>query len=276
MSTTTSSLSSTQETHAPAPFPVEGSPHGIQTTLFGHVASIGRASYRSNYAYLWQSEPATIAKHEWRVCVVEITDGHYAKCRDHVLEYRSSQQAAWKPQYEWPGYNCDKGGCGLPYQSNLLFKKHWGHIEEMKSTGRSWADGSAAEQRACSRAAPSAGVHCPPQRVASERDFLTIPADHEFQIVVMNPPFSRGLDMVHVTRALDHLAPGGCLVSVMSTGWQSATTAKPRAFRELVAHWQAEVETLPEGTFATSGTDIATTLLTFRSPSPGDHHSPVQ
>lgn len=177
MSTVSSPIVTTEAT-APAPFPMEGTTAGIQTSLFGQPAELGRASYRSNYAYLWQSEPATIGSNAWRVCVVEIADGHYAKCRDHVLEYRPSQHAAWKPQYEWPGYDCDKGGCGLPYQSNLHFKKHWGHIEELKASGRSWADGSAAEQRACSRAVPSAAVLQPPQRVAfapGERHAITLP-----------------------------------------------------------------------------------------------------
>lgn len=119
-------------------------------------------------------------------------------------------------------------------------------------------------------AAAAARSQAQPNVTVSERDFLTVPAGQDYQVIVMNPPFSRGLDIVHVTRALDHLAPSGRLVTVMSTSWQTAQTAKPRAFRELIAHWQADVETLPAGMFSSSGTDIATTLLTFRSPSPGD------
>ena len=40
-------------------------------------------------------------------------------------------------------------------------------------------------------------------------DFMARPIECRFDIIVMNPPFGRGADMAHVTRALEFLRPGG-------------------------------------------------------------------
>ncbi len=101
-------------------------------------------------------------------------------------------------------------------------------------------------------------------------------------IVLMNPPFSNGQDVQHVTRALSMLAPGGTLVAIMSPHWTFANDAISRGFRELIGapvfqlreptmtdtSWEpagefmaGSVKALPEGTFKESGTNVRTLMV---------------
>lgn len=50
--------------------------------------------------------------------------------------------------------------------------------------------------------------------------------------VVMNPPFARQADMIHVTRAFAFLKPGGLLVAIMSPAWQWRTSKIAQDFRD--------------------------------------------
>lgn len=53
------------------------------------------------------------------------------------------------------------------------------------------------------------------------RDFLTVrPADlgDPFDVVLMNPPFARQQDILHITHALSFLKPGGRLAAIASAG----------------------------------------------------------
>ena len=94
-------------------------------------------------------------------------------------------------------------------------------------------------------------------------DFLELePGVSLYDRVVMNPPFTRGQDIAHVTHALKFLRPGGRLVALTSSSWRWASTKAADAFRELVA--EADLEEVPAETFKASGTNIATILLTIR------------
>jgi protein-L-isoaspartate O-methyltransferase len=98
-------------------------------------------------------------------------------------------------------------------------------------------------------------------RAVTVADFLAVPAAPKYDRVVMNPPFTKGADVQHVTHALRFLKPDGLLVAVMSQAvtWQGKEVAK---FRALVEHRGGSVEAVPEGAFAESGTDVATVLVT--------------
>jgi phospholipid N-methyltransferase len=76
------------------------------------------------------------------------------------------------------------------------------------------------------------------------KDFLELDTC-EWDRIVMNPPFERGIDEKHIRHAYERLSPGGRLVSVAC----STTGSK-------LDEWAAErggyVESLPQGTFATS------------------------
>lgn len=100
-------------------------------------------------------------------------------------------------------------------------------------------------------------------------DFLTVPAEPRFDRVLMNPPFTRGTDMAHVTHALRFLKPNGLLVSVMS--WTvTEQTGSTTAFRKLVEQRGGLVEALPARAFTQSETTVDTVLVTIPATRPAD------
>ncbi|WNI20384.1 methyltransferase [Actinacidiphila sp. ITFR-21] len=93
-------------------------------------------------------------------------------------------------------------------------------------------------------------------------DFLSLdPLDYAegFDRIVMNPPFTGGLD--HIRHAIGFMKDDGILVSVMSAGlmwWSDKASAE---FRAAVEEVGGEIEPLPEGSFAAVGTDARTCLV---------------
>ncbi|MEU7911396.1 DUF3560 domain-containing protein [Microbispora bryophytorum] len=71
-----------------------------------------------------------------------------------------------------------------------------------------------------------------------------------FDRIVMNPPFSGGQDILHVTHALQFLNPGGRLVAVMGAGIIFHQSKTAERFRALVEERGGEFEPLPAGSFA--------------------------
>lgn len=92
-------------------------------------------------------------------------------------------------------------------------------------------------------------------------DFLNMPR-RAFDRVVMNPPFSKHQDIMHVCRARDWLAPGGRLVAVMSAGITFRQDRLTVAFREFTKNNDAMIEHLPPESFKVSGTMVNTVLVT--------------
>lgn len=91
-------------------------------------------------------------------------------------------------------------------------------------------------------------------------DFLKV-GPTPYDRVVMNPPFTNGQDVDHVTHAFKFLTSGGRLVSIMSPSWRTKQDKRSEAFRELVAnHGRVECEFEP-GAFKESGTNIVTVLV---------------
>lgn len=92
---------------------------------------------------------------------------------------------------------------------------------------------------------------------------LTDVGGKPFDRVVMNPPFTKGQDIAHVTHALNFLKPRGVLVAITGKGWTFHDTKRAADFRNLVARHGRILEELPEGTFRESGTDVATLLISL-------------
>lgn len=86
--------------------------------------------------------------------------------------------------------------------------------------------------------------------------------------IVMNPPFARQADITHVLHALNFLAPGGRLVSVMSAGIMFRTNQIYRNFTTILRSYYSggTIEALPEGSFAASGTNVNTVIVTMERP----------
>ena len=105
------------------------------------------------------------------------------------------------------------------------------------------------------------------QKVA-ERDFLHLePAVlGQFDRVLMNPPFDRGRDVDHVTHAMRFLKPGGRLVSIMAAGVEYRSDRKTSDFRAMVERFGGSIRDLPFGSFAESGTNVNTVIVTLSAP----------
>ena len=73
--------------------------------------------------------------------------------------------------------------------------------------------------------------------------------------VLMNPPFSKGQDVVHILHALKFLKPGGRLVALCADGPRQQAELRP-----LATTW----EELPGDTFAGQGTGVRAILLTVQ------------
>jgi predicted RNA methylase len=95
-----------------------------------------------------------------------------------------------------------------------------------------------------------------------QQDFLTYKG-MQFDRIIMNPPFSKGQDIAHVTHALSLLKPGGCLVAVLSAGVLFRQTKAYKAFRDMAENSCSSTVSLPPNTFKESGTSINTVLFTF-------------
>ena len=105
-------------------------------------------------------------------------------------------------------------------------------------------------------------------------DFLNIdPVDGlgYFDRIVMNPPFAKNQDIMHVQHAYKFLAPEGVLVAVMSPGFTFRSDKKASGFREWLEDIrdtghakQASYTTLPPNSFTVSGTNVNTTRLVIK------------
>jgi predicted RNA methylase len=102
---------------------------------------------------------------------------------------------------------------------------------------------------------PDVNVRC--------HDFMGPTMYGRFDRIVMNPPFTNGQDVDHVTQAFEWLDDGGELVAVMSAGVRFRSDRKTHAFRLLVAE-HGEIQDLPDDTFKDQGTGVRTVLVTLQ------------
>ena len=87
-----------------------------------------------------------------------------------------------------------------------------------------------------------------------------------FDAVLMNPPFDRGRDCEHVRHAFRFLKPGGRLVAIMAARTEFAEDKRTVDFRAFVERFGGEFRDLPPGSFAESGTNVNTLILTMTAP----------
>lgn len=96
---------------------------------------------------------------------------------------------------------------------------------------------------------------------ASSEDFLTTKPGPYYDAVLMNPPFTKGQDIKHVTHAYNFLVPGGTLLAIISPAFQSNSTKAAQEFRELVTSQGEVLTTFEAGAFKESGTGVRTVLV---------------
>jgi predicted RNA methylase len=98
-------------------------------------------------------------------------------------------------------------------------------------------------------------------------DFMTessLAPLRQFDVVLMNPPFSRNQDIAHVRKAWSLLRPGGRLVAIVGQHSSFGTDKASREFVQWLDDVDANLEQLPAGTFKDSGTPIGAQLVSAR------------
>jgi predicted RNA methylase len=83
--------------------------------------------------------------------------------------------------------------------------------------------------------------------------------------ILMNPPFTKGQDADHITKAFGLLKSGGILVAVASPAVEFRTDKRYTAFRTLV-EIHGDIEGVPAGAFSKEGTEIRTVLVRLVKP----------
>ncbi len=103
-------------------------------------------------------------------------------------------------------------------------------------------------------------------------DFLTMsPATLQrglFDRVVMNPPFARQADAIHVLHAVRFLRPGGRLAAIMAASVTFRETRPYAEVRRLVVATGGAITPLPDGAFKSAGTTVRTVIATINAPQP--------
>lgn len=100
-------------------------------------------------------------------------------------------------------------------------------------------------------------------RVILHEDFLQLAPCPVYDRVVMNPPFSKQEDILHVLHALAVLKPGGLLVLVMSAGITFRTNKLTADFRALLERRRGTIEDCPDESFKSVGTKVRTVIVTI-------------
>ena len=105
--------------------------------------------------------------------------------------------------------------------------------------------------------------------VISVIDFLDVAPEPTFDLVVMNPPFTKDQDIDHVMHAWKFVRPGGRLVSIMSATWShrgGGRFKKRQQFSAFVEGLKGEVVDLGGDAFKSVGASVYTVLLRLTKP----------
>jgi predicted RNA methylase len=98
-------------------------------------------------------------------------------------------------------------------------------------------------------------------------DFLEVEPRAEYDLVIMNPPFSVTGDaqayMTHIYHAFKFLKPNGELVAIIPERWESKAGKKFDDFREFVALHHKSAFKIDRGAFKESGTMIGTQCISL-------------
>lgn len=101
--------------------------------------------------------------------------------------------------------------------------------------------------------------------VVRHMDFLTQTPEKLYERVVMNPPFLKQADILHVLHAVNFLKPGGLLVSVMAASVTFRDNKLTQDFRDLIFHRGGNIEPLHNGAFKESGTMVRSVIVTIQN-----------
>lgn len=105
-----------------------------------------------------------------------------------------------------------------------------------------------------------------PKVVVAGYDFLQTTDEDMFHRIIANPPFSKNQDIDHIYRMFQVLRPGGRLVTLASNHWRISKNGKEREFQAFLDRVNADIEDVPAGTFAESGTQVSACMITIDKP----------
>lgn len=98
-----------------------------------------------------------------------------------------------------------------------------------------------------------------------EGNFLSFSFYREkFDRIVMNPPFHKRTEVIHVIKAFSHLKPGGKLVAILPEGWWTRDDLKAVTFR----NWLGKYEVKPSEKFENQfkKTKVVTRIIVVQKP----------
>lgn len=108
--------------------------------------------------------------------------------------------------------------------------------------------------------------HCKVPLMLCGSDFLMAgatsgSAPDTYDLVIMNPPFAKGADVIHVTKAFGLLKRGGVLVAIMSSGVVFREDKRSQTFRALAESVPHTFRMLDAGAFKESGTLVNAVMV---------------
>jgi len=92
-----------------------------------------------------------------------------------------------------------------------------------------------------------------------EGDFLTM--SFKVDKVIINPPFNKGQDILHIKHAFECLNSGGRLISIVSESPFFRENLMSKVFRQWLENNNAKVVDLDAGVFKSSGTNVKTRII---------------
>lgn len=97
-----------------------------------------------------------------------------------------------------------------------------------------------------------------------EIDFMIRQSDVHYDLVIMNPPWTKSQDVDHVTKAWGNVKPGGFLAAIVSPNALEKKTKKYLRFQELHEEHAIDWLHIPKGSFKSSGTDVAALAVVWK------------
>ena len=96
-------------------------------------------------------------------------------------------------------------------------------------------------------------------------DFLKMPALANYDLILMNPPFTGGDAKRHVLHALKMLRPHGVLLAITPPGGGNDGPVKLKAdYRKAIDYYSTKTISLAKDAFKASGTGVDTELQVFQ------------
>lgn len=93
-------------------------------------------------------------------------------------------------------------------------------------------------------------------------DFMTFEPDKEYDVIVMNPPFCKGQDARHITKAINIAKK--TIIAIAGGGVAFRSDKIYTDLRKLIADHGGTIEQLPQNSFKESGTGAGTVLIIVR------------